>query len=435
MRNIVAWMFNGLYVVALLTCAPWLAYRSWQRGLSLTPLMGRFRGDAPHRNAKAKSCVWLHAVSVGEVGALNTLILELQFRLPETQFVLSTTTASGFRVAQQRYPNLPVFYSPLDFSWSVRRALRHIRPDLIVFCELEIWPNWVLAAAQQGVRTAIVNGRLSQRSFRGYSRFQAIFSTIIGRFDVVACQTEADAARFRAIGATESAVSVTGSLKFDGAEIDRLNSKTESLRQLAEIGPEDTILLAGSTSAPEEQIVLASFAELAGSFPRLKLILVPRHPERFAEVAAWVQASGYPWVRRSQLDREKMAGWRVLLVDSLGELGGWWGVAQMAYVGGSMGPREGQNMIEPAAYGAAVCFGPRTKNFRDVVRQLLDAQAAEIVENRAELTDFVRRCLVDVTRRQQIGNRAQAVVLRNQGATQLTAELLVKQVAQELPTG
>lgn len=435
MRHIAAWTFNCFYAVVLLSLAPWLFFRYWRRGLSLTPLLCRFRGDAPSRNAEASRCVWFHAVSVGEVGALSTLILELQRRLPDSQFLLSTTTATGFRVAQERYPELQVFYSPLDFSWSVHRAMRHVRPDLIVFCELEIWPNWVLAASQQGVRLAIVNGRLSQRSFRGYYRFHAVFSSIVRRFDVVACQTEADEERFRAIGATESALRVTGSLKFDGAEMDRGNPKTESLRQLAHIGPEDKILLAGSTSAPEEEIVLASFAELAEHFPRLRLILVPRHPERFAEVATLVQASGHAWVRRSQLDRERPTEWRVLLVDTLGELGHWWGVAQMAYVGGSMGPREGQNMIEPAAYGAAVCFGPRTKNFRDVVRQLLDAQAVEVVENRADLTDFVRRCLVDTTRRQQLGNRAQSVVLRNQGATQASAELLEQQVAQELPTG
>jgi 3-deoxy-D-manno-octulosonic-acid transferase len=357
---------------------------------------------------------------------LLTPLLERWERLhPDWECVISTTTLAGYQLAQKRYSPRQVFYCPLDFTWAVRRALRRVRPDLLVLTELELWPNLVQAAQRQGAKVAIVNGRLSDGSLRGYRRVGWIVRPALAALDLIAAQNEEYAARFRQLGAPAASVQVTGSIKFDGACTDRMNAATQRLAALAGIVPRDIVFLAGSTQAPEESLALAAYQALAPQHDALRLILVPRHPERFAEAARLLDASGIRWQRRSRLDADGVDSQaRVLLVDAVGELAAWWGAARIAFVGGSLGQRGGQNMIEPAAYGAAVCFGPNTANFRDVVAQLLAAQAAAIVRDGAELQRFVRRCLEDAAYADALGQRAQALVARQTGAADRTVALL-----------
>jgi 3-deoxy-D-manno-octulosonic-acid transferase len=218
---------------------------------------------------------------------------------------------------------------------------------------------------------------------------------------------------------------VTGSIKFDNARTNREHPQTIALKTLVGLKPEHTVFLAGSTQDPEESLACKTFEQLQGRFPQLRLIVVPRHPERFDEVDRLLQGGDFAYLRRSQIDHDVSAeDWRVLLVDTVGELGAWWGVADVAFVGGSMGDRGGQNMIEPAAYGAAVCFGTNTRNFRDVVSMLLAVHAAEVVTDGAALTDFVARCLDDPQFARSLGTRAQALVTRQRGATQRTVDIL-----------
>ncbi len=272
---------------------------------------------------------------------------------------------------------------------------------------------------------AIVNGRLSDRSFRGYRRLGRLVRPVLGQLDLIAAQDPLCADRFRAIGAPSDRVYVTGSLKFDGAQTDRANAATVRLRKLAGFRDGDMVFLAGSTQEPEERLALDAYRQLAPGHPELRLVIVPRHPDRFGEVARLLAASGLPWQRRSQLDKRGAdPAARVLLVDRVGELGAWWGTAQIAFVGGSMGKREGQNMIEPAAYGAAVSFGPKTRNFRDVVAALLAAGAAITVADGGELTAFVSRCLDEREFAAELGARARRVVSAQLGATGRTADLL-----------
>jgi 3-deoxy-D-manno-octulosonic-acid transferase len=222
-------------------------------------------------------------------------------------------------------------------------------------------------------------------------------------------------------------VAVTGSVKFDGAECDRGNPSTRRLADLAGFAADDIVFLAGSTQNPEEKLALEAFQRLASSHPRLRLVLVPRHPERFAEVAKMLDESRVEWTRRSSLQPGRPAPEnRVLLVDTVGELGAWWGTATLAYVGGSMGSRGGQNMIEPAAYGADVAFGPRTENFRDVVGLLLAAAAATVVRDGGELEGWLRGCLETPAESAARGARAQSLVLAQQGATRRTLDQLGK---------
>ncbi|MEM9660349.1 MAG: glycosyltransferase N-terminal domain-containing protein, partial [Planctomycetota bacterium] len=351
-------------------------------------------------------------------------------RRPSLVMAISTTTKTGFELANRKYPQHRVFYCPLDFSWAVEEALRRLRPQALVLAELELWPNLIRAAHRRGVRVAIVNGRLSDRSFRGYLSAGRLLARTLSKIDLIAAQDQTPASRFRQWGARADAICVAGSLKFEGADSDRENRRTFELSRLAGIDPQDRIFLAGSTQAPEDEYSIDVYKQLSSRRPALRLILVPRHPERFNEVAELLRNSSLRWLRRSELDHAPTMTaaegqpWQALLVDVVGELAAWWGAASVGFVGGSFGRRGGQNMLEPAAYGVPVCFGPNTRNFRDIVRQLHASDAAETVHTKQELTQFVARCLDDPAWAAQIGERAARLVASQQGATVATVDAL-----------
>ena len=419
------YLLNLAYLLLLLLVSPWLLYRTVRHGKYRQGLGARLFGQVPSRSGE-QPCLWLHAVSVGEVNLLQPLLAGIEQQHPDWQCVISTTTRTGFELARKKYAPRTVFYSPLDFSWSVKSALRRIRPTVLVLVELELWPNLVRYSHKQGVHVALINGRLSESSARGYRRIRPLVRSMLRRLNLVAVQNDVYADRFRTLGASEEVLHVTGSMKFDGAITDRKNKKTMELAALAGLSQEETVLLAGSTQQEEERIALATFDQLFQRYPRLRLVIVPRHPERFDEVAAMLDHSPHNWQRRSELtgkqDPSQVS--RILLVDVVGELGAWWGSAQIALVGGSFGSRGGQNMIEPAAYGAAVSFGPRTGNFRDVVQLMLAADAARVVQDGQEFSAFVEDCLEDPEKACRLGIRAQQLVKQQLGATERTLQLV-----------
>ncbi len=420
------YLLDFCYLLLILLCMPWLVKESLRKGKYREGFGAKFLGLVPWRKSN-KKCLWFHAVSVGEVNLLEPLLKKIRMQQPEWECVVSTTTKSGMALARKKYADWTVFYCPLDFTWAVAAAMRRIRPDLLVLAELELWPNLIRAAKRRGAQVAVINGRLSEKSFKGYRRIRWFIGRLLRRIDVIAAQDETYAGRFAALGADKAKIEITGSMKFDGAETDRQNPKTRRLRQLAGIDEGDIVFLAGSTQAPEEEAAIEIFKHLADEFPRLKLILVPRHPERFAEVAYLLEQSGVVWRRRTGLgENSPKHGTRVLLVDVVGELGAWSGAAQIAFVGGSFGNRGGQNMIEPAAYGAAVSFGPNTWNFRDIVAAMLDRQAAVVVKNQSELEAFLRRCLMDFAYAAELGHRAESLVQSQLGATEKTLMSLKK---------
>lgn len=425
------WFLNLVYLIAFAAALPWLLYRRFWLGKPVAGFRIKLTGSVPELRATERR-IWFHAVSVGEVLLLSELISQVRRRHPDIAAVISTTTGTGFEVAKKLYPDLPIFFFPFDFSWSCKRAIQRIRPTAIILAELEVWPNFLLAASMAGVPVAVANGRLSEKSFNGYCKLSLLLRPLMRHLSFVAAQSEVYATRFRALGTPSDRVIVTGSLKFDRALSDRANPATETLRSAFGLSKEEVTLIAGSTGDPEEQYALHAWQKLRMSFPLLRLILVPRHKERFEEVARLVENSGLPLLRKSRLSASNLEGTSenenktppVILLDTLGELGACWGLAEIAFVGGSLTNRGGQNMIEPAAFGAAVLFGPDTRNFRDAVDLLLSNEAAQVVRNECELREAIQSLLLDPERRQQMGQRAQAAIATHRGATAKHIELI-----------
>ncbi len=444
------YLLNFIYLLLILLSLPWLVWQSVRKGKYREGFAAKLLGIVPRRDAGGAEgrtkCAWLHAVSVGEVNLLAPLLKRIDEGRPDWQCVISTTTMTGIALARKKYPRHTTFYCPLDFSWAVKTAMRRLRPDVLVLAELELWPNLIRAARKSGAKVAVINGRLGEKSFRGYRRIRPLVTGLLRQIDLLAVQDESYAERFRQLGARPETIHVIGSMKYDGAQTDRGNPATRRLAALAGFSPNDIVLLAGSTQEPEEEMALATFRELSPKWPQLRLVLVPRHPDRFEAVARLVDSSGIAWRRRTELDKAATAGraaqdiatlddatangatsgrgFMVLLVDVVGELGAWWGTARIAFVGGSMGSRGGQNMIEPAAYGAAVSLGPNTWNFRDIVAAMLAQQAAVVVRSPDEFTRFVGRCLEEPDYAAELGRRAQSLVLSQLGATDRTLTLL-----------
>jgi 3-deoxy-D-manno-octulosonic-acid transferase len=292
-----------------------------------------------------------------------------------------------------------------------------------------LWPNFLKSAQQKRISVSLINGRLSENSFRGYSRIGWLLMPVLQSFNLLAVQNETYAERFLKLGARAESVHVTGSAKFDRVNTDRRNERTVRLREAFGLKESEPVFIAGSTQGPEEKIALETWLELRETCPELRLILVPRHKERFEEVARLVESCGVSLLRRSEVVNEEVVQTQsatpVILLDTLGELSACWGLADFAFVGGSMGNRGGQNMIEPCGYGAAVCFGPNTRNFRDVVQSLLDRKAAKVVEDKSAITSLLRAWLTDRQAATSQGIAARDFVLSQAGASQQTVDLLL----------
>lgn len=401
--------------------------RKYRRGWS-QKLWGQLPDLQSTSTATARApVIWLHAVSVGEVLQLQQIVSRLRTRTPSAHIVITTTTETGYDVARQKLTDCTVTFFPLDFTWSVRNALDRIQPTLICLVELELWPNFILEAHRRSIPLLLINGRLSANSFKGYSKIQPLVQRLLNCFQMIAVQAEEYRERFLALGAAAERVVTTGSIKFDGVQTRRDNPRTQILRDWLQLKPGTPVLIAGSTQDPEEEILLRVYEQLLHEHPQLRLIIVPRHPERGDAIAQAITQRGFPILRRSQpqvlppSSKQPVVG----LLDTVGELGACWGLADLAFVGGSFGNRGGQNMLEPAAYGAAVCFGPNTWNFRPIVEMLHAADAVQAVQNEAELLTFFREMLTHPQQAADLGERARRLVLSQQGATDRTVELII----------
>jgi 3-deoxy-D-manno-octulosonic-acid transferase len=352
---------------------------------------------------------------------LRQVVAAFRQRHPDWECVVSTTTEMGHAEARKHFPDLCVFWFPFDFSWAVRRALRTVAPSLVVLAEGELWPNFLLTAKRYKTPLVVVNGRLSPRSAKRHHRLRWLTRSLWKAINRFAVQTRDYATHFESLGIPAEKVIVTGNIKYDGIHPEQQRSRVDAFRELLSIRPHDRVWVCGSTQAPEEEIALAIHQRLMKEFPSLRLILVPRQKERFDEVEALLRNSGVKYVRRSTLTSPLGDPDAVVLVDTFGELEAMWGLAELAYVGGSLdGKRGGQNMIQPAAYGAAVLFGPHTWNFRDAVTGLLGVGGAIQIADAAELEKTVAELLRDGAKRQALGESARRFVREQQGATART---------------
>jgi 3-deoxy-D-manno-octulosonic-acid transferase len=422
-------LLNLVYLVAAILALPWVAWRRLSGGRPVAAPWTRFTGEVAVAAARPGSPrIWLHGVSVGEVQLLAVLADELRQQAEAAgrliDCVISSSTTTGLDVAAKRFGSDRAFPCPLDFTWAVDRVLDRVRPDLLVLGELELWPNLVARARRRRIPIVVANGRMSERSAAGYGRFRPLLRRMLESVTLVVARSADDGERFAALGCPN--VTVTGSMKFDGVKGDRHDPGVERLRRLAGFADDALVFLAGSTQAPEERLACETFLVLRERHPRLRLVIVPRHVERTAEIATILDGLGLAWSARSGLADKAPPADHVLLVDSTGELGYWWGTAAIAFVGGSLdGKRGGQNMLEPAAYGAAVSFGPHTQNFRDEVARLLGARAAVVVADGPALTAFVAKCLDDPGWAATLGHNAARFVAAQRGAVASTARMIL----------
>ena len=418
-------LFNLVYGLAILLLLPWLLIRSLRTGRYRQNLRDKLLGTSHNLPNRTRSTIWFHGVSVGEVHLLRQLVKAFRDRHPDWQVVISSTTDTGLAEARKHFADLVILAYPFDFSWAVRRTIRSVAPQLIVLAESELWPNFLRAANREQVPVVVVNGRMSPRTFGRYSKVAGLARRLLfNRLTAFGMQSETYASNLRKLGIAEDRIRVTGNVKYDGVLLDRDNPKTRELRTTLGIREDELIWVAGSTHDPEERIVLAVFSRLQVRFAHLRLILVPRAPERFDEVARLIEAAGLTYARRSRWS-EGSTPPPVILIDTLGELGPAWGLATIGFTGGSLNEkRGGQSMIEPAAFGVPVMFGPHTWNFRDAVAGLLEVGGAIRIEGEDQLEREAARLLADRDLRERIGSAARTFVLGQQGATERTIELL-----------
>ena len=369
--------------------------------------------------------VWIHAVSVGEVSAASILAHLWTARRPTLPLLVSTVTATGREVARRSLPQAAaVVYFPIDLPMVVHRTLATVRPRLILLTETEIWPNFLRKCAALSVPVAIINGRLSERSFSRYRLVRPFIRRVLQCVDLFCMQTGADAKRILALGASPERVHVVGNLKFDAAPHADASSLAEQWRRELHIEAERPVLVAGSTHAGEEEVLLQVFSRLRGEFPNLLLILAPRHPERVAQVETAVAAHGLAIVRRSALPQGRNSAKEVILVDTVGELSALYAVGSISFVGGSLIPRGGHNLLEPALHGRPVLFGPHMENFIEASAYFVERGAAIQVSDAADLTRQLARLLRDPAARERMGQAAMAALVAHQGACERTVALL-----------
>jgi 3-deoxy-D-manno-octulosonic-acid transferase len=411
-----------------------LAGADWRERLGILP--AQFEDDRLH----APGSLWIHAVSMGETLAVAGLVQALQAESPGRRIFLSSVTRTGREVGEARMPGMTGhFYLPLDFRFSVRRAFARVQPALLMLVETELWPNLLRTAREAGSRVVLVNARLSTRSFRGYRLVRPFMRRIFDCIDWIGAQSNEDAERFIALGASSDRVTVTGNLKFDSKppQAGKLSSQLGAALAVAQHGP---VWIAASTMPGEEALLLQAWSEIRKQHPKSLFILVPRHPNRFEEVSQLLRESGRSFIRRTALESgaqdlaQQLLAPEILLLDTVGELAGLLEVADVVFVGGSLVPTGGHNLLEPAYWGKPILFGPHMENFRAIARLFLEAGAASTVHNPGDLAHHVHELLQDENKRKEMGNRARRLIEQGTGATERTIEHLRIMLGIPVPT-
>ncbi|MEP6717875.1 MAG: 3-deoxy-D-manno-octulosonic acid transferase [bacterium] len=425
-------IYSLLLAVGFIILLPRFLYDAFRHGKYVAGFRERLGTLTP---VTSQPLLWIHCVSVGETQAARPLVLELKKQLPNHRIAISTTTLTGQNLAREIFKDdaEKIFYFPFDWRRTVRRTLKALRPEAVLIMETELWPGFLRECERQMIPVVVLNGRLSEQSFRRYRLFRNFMSRVLRGVSLAIMQTEADAARLRLLGIAPEKVQVSGNLKFDAGTLPLNDTLTRQLGARFNFAPDSPLILAASTHAPEERIIIDAFKRvIAHAVPSARLMIAPRHPERFAEVAALVAASGLPWARRTASARPTDNTARIVLLDTIGELQYVYSLATVVFVGGSIAKTGGHNILEPAALGACVLTGAHTYNFREIVNAFVEAEAIVQLpaipdsDIRLELEKMFAAFLTDGEKRRLLGERAQQLVNQNRGATERTMELLKK---------
>ncbi|MHC4242961.1 MAG: 3-deoxy-D-manno-octulosonic acid transferase [Planctomycetota bacterium] len=426
-----------LYLSAAIVYSPVIIYRAIRHKryrAGWDQRFGKISRRGPH-----KKCIWLHAVSVGEVNAAKTIIKELENKFSDLsggqtgfEIVISTTTDTGFARATNLFSkNHQVFYFPFDFSWIMQRAFSNIRPAICLLMELEVWPNFVQIAQQSNIPVIVVNGRMSDKSFPRYQKIKPLVKKMFGKINLTLTQTEQYAQRFKELGCPNEKVIVTGSLKYDTAQITDKVEGTDALAAQLNIGSE-RLWITGATGNDEENILLDVYQKLKQDdrFADLRLVIVPRKPERFDEVAQLIERRGLPLIRYSRIKNDTAPlptdNQAIILGDTMGDLRKFYSLATIIFVGRSLVPMGGSDMVEAAALGKCTVFGPHAFNFKQTVDALLADSGAIMVKDQEELFKTMQQCLTDSDFVKSVANNGREVIRKNQGATKNTIDQIAK---------
>ena len=426
-------VYSFLLTLGFLLLLPRFAIDSLRSGKYVTGLRERL-GRIPNLASSEHPLIWLHCVSVGETEAARPLVRALRERLPAHRLVVSTTTVTGQQVARRAFAQdaAAVFYFPIDWTWTVRRVLNALTPDVVVIMETELWPNLLRECGRRSIPVALANGRISLTSHRRYLWIRTFMQKVLSNLAIALMQSDEDAKRISAIGMDGRRIRIVSNLKFDGTPLSTADANIATeLRSRFNFQPDQPLIVAASTHAPEEKVVIEAFKSVREANEAVRLIIAPRHPERFDDVAKLIDDSGFAWSRRTSASTPEDLVSAIVLLDSIGELRATFQLADMAFIGGSLIPHGGQNVLEPAAQGVCVITGAHTHNFAAITRALLAEDALiqlpdlSIADAPGALASAITEMLCDRPRRTAIGERARRVCEQNRGATQRTVEMIV----------
>jgi 3-deoxy-D-manno-octulosonic-acid transferase len=427
--------YSLLTLLAFVVVSPYFAYQAIRYKKYIGSLRERLGYLPISFNLDGEPSIWIHAVSVGEALTARALAADLKARYPRLRLFLSTTTIPGQQVARASLGSVvdAVFYFPFDWAFIVRRTLKLVNPRLFIMMETEIWPNLLRVCRKQGVKTIVINGRISSRSYPRYRMIRPFFRRVLANVDRFCMQSEESASRLVDLGARADRVSVTGSLKFDSLDVPPASGAgfahgkpRERALRFFRISANRTVIVAGSTMRGEEAAVLKAFSKIKTTLPHALMILAPRQPERFTEVERLARDAGFVTALRSELPIDAEPRADVVVLDSIGELAQLYQVATAVFVGGSLADHGGHNILEPAIFGKPVVFGPHMQNFREIAEAFVRNGAAIQVQSDRELDEAMLGLVRDPVHRARLGAAARALVEANRGAKDKTLAVIAE---------
>ncbi len=421
-------IYSVLTLLVFVAVSPYFVYQAVRYKKYVGSLRERLGFLPISFNIDADESIWIHAVSVGEALTARALAADLKARYPRLRLFVSTTTMAGQQVARRSLANVDgVFYFPFDFAATSTRTLNLVKPRVFVMMETEIWPNLLRLCRKRGVRTVVINGRISSRSYPRYRLIRRFFARVLADVDRFCMQSDESARRLVELGADPARITVTGSLKFDSLELPGLASHAkprERVLRFFRVSPNRTVIVAGSTMKGEEAAVLRAFSRVKATMPSALCVLAPRAPERFDEAERLARDAGFVTTRRSELPIDAEPRADVVVLDSIGELAQLYQVATAVFVGGSLLDHGGHNILEPAIFGKPIVFGPHMQNFKEIAEAFLANDAALQVGSDRELDAVLLTLVTDPVRRARLGAAARALVEANRGAKSKTLDVI-----------